>query len=177
MSSSSSPLSSETTDEIRRQARDIAEAVLDAYWPENSVPIDPIKIGYRVGVEMFSAQLGNDVFGMLVKPAGAERPQIFLDSDQPANRFRFTAAHELGHYVERSARLEATELAFIDKRTDDQRFKREEIYANEFAGNLLMPRAVVERLLEQGLSRFQIADRLGVSLDAINYRFRILELQ
>jgi hypothetical protein len=174
LSTASSPLSSDSVATIRERARDIAEAVLEAYWTEGTYPVDPVKIASRVGVETFAAQLGNDVFGMLVKPAGAERAQIFLDSDQPSNRFRFTAAHELGHYVERGSRLEGDDLAFIDKRSDDQRGKVEEIYANEFAGNLLMPRAALEDLRSQGMSDFQLAARLGVSIDALNYRYRIL---
>ncbi|KIU03875.1 hypothetical protein SZ60_03180 [Frigoribacterium sp. MEB024] len=151
----------------------MAEALLEANWPENSYPVDPILIANRVGVETFSAQLGNDVFGMLVKPAGSGRPQIFLDADQPANRFRFTAAHELGHYVDRSSRLDG-DMAYIDKRSDNDRGNAEEIWANEFAGNLLMPRAIIQQLESEGLSQFQIADQLGVSFDALKYRLRML---
>lgn len=160
-----------TVGDLRRGAADIAEAVLDEHWPEGTFPVDPVVVARRVGVEVYSAQLGNDVFGMLVGgPTGA---QIFLDSDQPANRYRFSCAHELGHYVDRSSRLDG-EPTFIDRRSEDGRGTPSEIYANEFAGNLLMPAKAVLGMIAAGVDELQMAAQFGVSLSALRYRRSVL---
>lgn len=161
----------ETVGELRRGASDIAQAVLEEHWPEGTFPVDPVVVARRVGVEVYSAQLGNDVFGMLVGgPAGS---QIFVDSDQPANRYRFTCAHELGHYVDRSSRLDE-DLTYIDRRSEDGRGTPSEIYANEFAGNLLMPAAALRGLISSGADELQMAATFGVSLSALRYRRSVL---
>jgi hypothetical protein len=161
-----------TVGELRRYAADVAEAVLAEHWPEGVFPVDPIAVCRRMGVEVFTAELGNDVFGILMgSPTGA---QIYLDADQPEKRFRFTAGHELGHYVDRSNRVGWPDEAFIDKRSEEGRGSANEIFANEFAANLLMPREPMERYVAAGDSEFALSERFGVSLDALRYRRRRL---
>lgn len=163
-----------TVGELREAATAIAEAVFDEYWSDNDFPVDPVVIARKMGVEVYSAQLGSDVFGMLI--TSPEGGQIYLDSDQPEKRHRFTAAHELGHWVDRSSRLDVGDSATMDRRSDEDRGSPEEIYANEFAGNLLMPRSSLQRMLGQGLSDLRIAETFGVSLAALTYRKRVLGL-
>ena len=71
---------SETVAEIRDRARRDAQAVLDLYWSEKPMPVDPVVVARDLGLSVFSAQLGDDVFGMLVgSKAGAD---MYLDKDQ-----------------------------------------------------------------------------------------------
>lgn len=156
--------------EVRQHAKDMAEAILQEHWPDGQFPVDPAKIADALGVEVFNAQLGNDVWGMFLRtPGGA--PRIFVDEDQPTNRWRFSCAHEIGHFIERGARLEDDDIAFVDKRTDSNPFDPVEIYANEFAANILMPERDVRARVKVGLGPIQIASEMGVSLDAMRYRF------
>lgn len=157
----------QTVGQLRKAAADIADAVLDEHWPENTFPVDPVIVSRRVGVEVYSAQLGNDVFGMLVGNANGAR--IYVDSDQPAKRYRFTCAHELGHYVDRSSRLD-NDWSFIDRRSDEGRGTPSEVWANEFAGNLLMPARALRSLVDSGADELRMADEFGVSLSALRYR-------
>lgn len=158
--------------QIRSSADELAAQVLDQYWT-GALPIDPVQIARQMGVEVFSAQLGNDVFGCIIgTPEGA---QIYVDIDQPITRYRFTTAHELGHYVEHAERAEA-EMSYVDRRTDEDRGKPEEVFANQFAGALLMPERAL-RLFGPGPGNdVAAADRLGVSLAALRYRRKVLGL-
>ena len=166
--------------EIRDRADVLADEVLTEHWSLGTVPVDPVRIARLMGVEVFSAQLGNDVFGMIFgEPEGA---QIYIDVDQPPNRYRFTAAHELGHYVEHTQLIEdqqwiertGGDMEYVDRRTDADRGRPEEVFANQFAGALLMPASAVRRFERQNLNAVTMASRFGVSLDALKYRRLLL---
>lgn len=155
--------------EIRTHARMNAAGVLDAYW-DKTLPVDPIQIAKKMGVDVYTAQLGADVYGMITgKPA---ETNIYLDLDQSPVKMRFTCAHELGHYVERSARLDASdkEFAEIDKRSDKDHGKPIEVFSNEFAGSLLMPEENVRILHKQGKNIFEMASLFNVSVQAMGFR-------
>jgi Zn-dependent peptidase ImmA (M78 family) len=156
--------------EIRAAADAAAQETLTWYWPGGH-PVDPVKIARDMGVEVYSAQLGNDTWGLLVGQPGSV--DIYVDSDQPPNRFRFTVAHELGHYV---TRRDEAEVGFVDKRSTEGQGDPNEVFANHFAGALLMPADVLQRLARAGLSDMKTAQVLGVSLDALRYRKALLGL-
>ena len=105
--------------------------------------------------------------------------RIYIDKDQPASRYRFSAAHELGHYVDRSRRLDVLPRD-IDRRSDKMPdFKtpegKREIWANEFAGELLMPLEEIKRQYASGnTSPVRLSKLFNVSLPAMNYRLRLL---
>lgn len=159
--------------EIRTKAREAAKLVLDTYWADGLIPVEPITIARSMGLSVLSAQLGNDIFGMLVGSDGSA--DIYLDVDQPVNRMRFTCAHELGHFIDRSDELNKGE-AFVDRRSDDGRGDAAEIFANEFAGSLLMPAAAVARRVAVGSADLLAARDFGVSLAAYRYRKQLLSI-
>ena len=160
-----------TVAEIRERARRDADAALSVHWDGRPMPVDPVTIARDLGLEVFSAQLGDDVFGMIVgSPAGAD---IYLDKDQAPSRFRFTCAHEIGHYVDQSSKL-SPEEAFVDKRSDDGRGDPAEISANEFAASLLMPAKDLVTSIDFGMSDFELAAYYDVSLQALRYRRHLL---
>lgn len=162
-----------TFGDLRKAARDDAKAVLDAYW-DGSLPVDPVIIARAAGASVFSAQLGDDTFGMTITSSGGTN--IYIDRDQPNNRFRFTTAHELGHYIDHSQNPSSTgsPLTYVDKRSDDGRGKPDEVYANEFAASLLMPAAEVTRLARKAETVFELAREFQVSVDAMTWRLRHL---
>lgn len=107
-----------------------------------------------------------------------QRPVIGVNSRHHANRRRFTLAHELGHFV-----LHREALAgqiHVDRRfrvlmrdensasgTDGR-----EIEANQFAAELLMPRAFV--LAELGRRKAPLLDE-NAPLRAIARKFQVSE--
>lgn len=157
---------------IRAKARADADEVLARRWG-GALPVDPIGIARDLGVSVFSAELGEDTWGMLIgSPSGVD---MYLDREQPRSRLRFSCAHELGHFVERGESLEH-DRAFVDKRSDDDRGSADEVYANEFAASLLMPEREFRAAVAAGQDIFDLADRFDVSLDAVRWRRKHLRL-
>lgn len=155
--------------DIRQEARANAQRVLDTFW-DGVLPIDPIRLARRLGADVYTAQLGDDVFGM-VRGTPSETT-IYLDIDQSPVRMRFTCAHELGHYVERMDRdvSDESEFAEIDRRSDRNQGNRIEIFANEFAGALLMPEDEFRRHAHHGKGNIELSKLFNVSLDAVKIR-------
>jgi Zn-dependent peptidase ImmA (M78 family) len=158
---------------IRDKARTDAEKILNASWTSGTLPVDPITIARSLGVSVFSSELGEDIWGMLVgSESGAD---IYLDRDQSTKRYRFSCAHEIGHFIDRADELREGG-SILDYRSDDSRGRADEIYANEFAGALLMPEKEFLRAIVEGLEDLDLVEMFDVSLDAVKYRRQLLRL-
>lgn len=155
--------------DIRALAELLAHEALVEHWTHYlDLPVDPVHIARRMGVEVFSANLDPDVFGMIHGTgSGAD---IYVDRSQPPNRYRFTVAHECGHYVEHARRGIGADVAYVDRRTDSGGYDPEETFANHFAGALLMPNQAVREWVAMGGTDFALADTFGVSLQAWKLR-------
>jgi Zn-dependent peptidase ImmA (M78 family) len=166
--------------EAERDARELLERA----WPTEAaapvyLPIDPIAIARQLGIQVFTDRgLAPEVSGMLRKQAGYEDPEILLNARDSRNRQRFTCAHELGHYTQRvkSGKDEAWE--YIDRRDplSSEGLDPDEVYANQFAAELLMPRDVVEERAGSSKNAAALALDFGVSGDAMRFRLDNLRL-
>jgi len=141
------------------------------------MPVDPVYIAQGLGLQVFTALLDEGVSGMLVKRPGVD-PAIYLNRLDSENRRRFTCAHELGHYVKRATTDDDT-WEYVDQRGPSASSGKDvdEVYANGFAANLLMPREAVVRLVEERLTAAGIAYRFGVSVEAMNFQLENLRLK
>jgi Zn-dependent peptidase ImmA (M78 family) len=110
-----------------------------------------------------------------VKRPGQD-PEIYLNSRDSRNRQRFTCGHELGHYVARSATGDDS-WEYVEHRAllASQGTNPEEIFANQFAANLLMPTDAVKELHAK-YGPAALAHEFGVSADAMHYRLANLGL-
>lgn len=153
---------------VKKEAERDAARILRASWG-TAIPVEPVAIAHELGIRVLEAQLDGNTLGALLKEP-QEDPTILLNQQDSRNRRRFTCAHELGHYVRRSA--ESNEYARVDLR--DRRSSTgedpEEIYANEFAACLLMPEDEVKNLDELGLDDLEMALRFKVSREAMKFR-------
>lgn len=155
---------------VEDRAREDAEKVAADFTIRGKFPVDVLDIADQLQMRVEYVLLQDDVSGMIrVRPD--EVPVIFVDSRDSRARQRFTIAHEIGHYVERT-NLGKVDFAFIDRR--GQEYDLHEFYADEFAGTLLMPRDVLERLQDEGKTRLGIATYFGVSPTALNKRLERL---
>jgi len=96
-----------------------------------------------------------DIDGVTLRPTGM-KPVIVLNHDRPADRKRFSLAHEYGHVVLHPFPYDAMEKE-----------------ANEFAAELLMPRSGVLVDLKRGLSiprLGQLKQKWRVAMSALIYR-------
>lgn len=156
-------------------AKNAAELLLSQAWPNRYFPVDPYRIATSLGIDVVELDLPEGVSGALIKELGKD-PVIVLHSKDSRNRKRFSCAHELGHYIDRQDKN--SELyEYVDLRNADSALgtDREEIFANQFAANLLMPEEEVHRLVRGGAPRFIMALRFGVSDDAIQFRLKSLD--
>lgn len=165
-----------TYGDLRQYAREDAAEILKTHW-DGKLPVNPVTISADVGPSVFSAQLGDDIYGMII--GSDNSADIYIDVDQAPARFRFTCAHELGHYVDRAINGNGLKpgAGYVDARSDKGRGTPDEVYANEFAASLLMPEREVRHFASEEMSPIEMADRFEVSLSAMTWRLRHLGIQ
>jgi Zn-dependent peptidase ImmA (M78 family) len=164
----------EMSSKVKTEAARDAARILRAAW-SGFAPIEPVSIAKELGVEVLEAPLdGNTLGALFISPE--EDPKIVLNQGDSFNRQRFTCAHELGHYVRRSA--ESNEYARVDLRDGRSSTGEdpEEIYANEFAACLLMPKQEVRTFADLGLDDLEMALKFRVSREAMQFRMKNLGL-
>lgn len=125
------------------------------------------KIATRWDATVSVLPLERGLSGFIHKPAN-ESPRIYINANEDPLRQRFTLAHEIGHLVERNVIAQDDDYSFIDNRGKE--YDLHEFFADEFAGELLMPPNDILKLHEQGNSKYEIAKKLGVSVPALEKR-------
>jgi len=148
------------------------------------MPVNVEQIARRLNITIRMQELEDTVSGVLViKHATAV---IGVNKDHHPHRQRFTIAHEIGHYLlhSQAARvfIDAAPVFFRDQHAatgDDP----QEIAANQFAAELLMPERVVQDLVRlQPIDVFddaavrRLASHFGVSAQALTIRLTRLSL-
>lgn len=137
------------------------------------IPVDVLAAANELGVKIFSAKLAEKISGVLVRDpsyGSASGFIILVDQDEPAYRQRFTAAHELGHFV--------LHKDSIGDRVEDNYLlrsegmsNRQEAEANKFAAALLMPMDLIESEMEAGNTTVSgLANKFQVSPTAMSIR-------
>lgn len=146
----------------------------------SELPIDVVSIIRELGISYREKELASHQSGYF-KNTGSGY-EIDVNAKDGKQRKRFTAAHELGHYVLHRDLLKAGQhmdrLYNAEARsTPSEPFTSvHEVQANRFAGNLLLPAANVRDLFQKGLDPAQLAQAFGVSIPAINIRLANLGL-
>jgi hypothetical protein len=151
--------------------------VVDAYADEIPVPVFRILEELDLGPDR--RDLGEQVSGWIERLDGGKY-LIVVNSAHALVRQRFTAAHELGHFIyhrdllgrgvgdTRAYRAEGTPYPNPEIRPVHER------QANSFAANLLMPARAIRLLQEQGITEPKaLAARLDVSVHAMCVRLGI----
>jgi len=158
-----------------KDAREVLEAVTEGLFAEVLLPVDPVRIAKELGIEVYTAVLDDGVSGMLLKRSN-EEPEIYLNRHDHKNRQRFTCAHELGHYIKRTNE-DDFDFAFVDRRDSlsSRGSDADEMYANQFAAELLMPEKQV-RAHHKTSELTQLAWKFSVSTEAMSNRLKTLRL-
>lgn len=173
------PENFDTIDALRNDAHQAASTARQTFWHGRSYPVDPIKIALELGAEVYQAPLGSDIFGVILQDSETAM-RIYINKNQPASRYRVSAAHMLGHYVDRSRRLKMLPR-IIDRHSGETpdintADGKREIWANEFAAELLMPHTETQRQREtRNISPTRLARLFGVPLPVIYHRIRALD--
>lgn len=145
-----------------------ARDLLGKYW-NGQLPVDPVRFAKALGVEVLSSPALSESGCYRIDEG---RPTIRFNPNEPLRRQRFTIAHELGHHVLRhgnSFRDPAQNFSIAY-------FVPEEVEANHFAAELLMPEDAVRFVFEnEGISSINgLAARFHVSEVAMRLRLKNL---
>lgn len=163
---------------IQEQAEQAAKGMLEVAW-DGIIPVDPIRIARKLGISVYEHKLDPEVSGAIVKEVGQD-PVILLNSNDNVKRQTFTCAHEIGHFVYRADKANQEDVEhfeYVDFRAplSSAGISEEEVFANSFAANLLMPGNLVREYAIHLLPS-SLAVKFGVSIEAITYRLKNLNL-
>jgi Zn-dependent peptidase ImmA (M78 family) len=155
----------------KAEARDAALQLLHDRW-DNQLPVQPIQMARVLGIEVAKVALDREVAGYIEQLDG--RVRIYLNRADKKQRWHFTCAHEIGHFV-RNGDGDFTYVDFRDTLAQEG-VDPDEKYANAFAATLLMPESAVTEFLEIGVGVRQMAREFGVSVTAMKTRLESLGL-
>lgn len=164
-------LTSQATKDIQSQAN----LVLQNY----ATILDPLDRLLKIAEDHKIKVLEADLFEM----SGALRKEgsnwlIYVNKQDSSQRKLFTIAHELGHFfVHKNICNEFIDGQLIS-RNEQQKYAVEELEANEFAGNLIMPESQIRlhigsKVLTAAMV-LELAQTFGVSAMAMATRLRNL---
>ncbi|NSL93740.1 ImmA/IrrE family metallo-endopeptidase [Acetobacter syzygii] len=148
--------------------RNLARDILNHFHMDTYESIDLDRIAEAQGIEIRDLADGDDDGASGWYREDDERPLILINRNRSVAHQRFTLAHELGHYFMKHGSRARDTYRQIRLR------EPEEVSANRFAAELLMPKEMVEEFLDQGLSAWEMARRFGVSDEAMGYRLHNL---
>lgn len=145
-------------------------------------PVNVEAIASALGIHVRKTPTDDEVSGFLLKQGDVSL--IGVNALHHPNRQRFTIAHEIGHFV-----LDHFDQVHVDKavmklRDEASRkgIHKEEVEANRFAAELLMPREFLRQELSRGTlndllddrGMQQLAKRFQVSVQAMSNRLASL---
>ncbi len=154
-----------------------------------TAPVDVNLVASALGIDVverpgLTFAGGEEVSGLLLRRQG--RTICVINGDHSQNRKRFSVAHEIGHYF-----LHPFEESYIDydfrvqarDEKSSQGTHRQEIEANAFAAELLMPEDVLRSEIklplnvnEDEVEVRRLAKRFRVSQQAMTHRLTNLGL-
>jgi Zn-dependent peptidase ImmA (M78 family) len=136
----------------------------------NHPPIPVDRIAKRQGLLLRAEPLESSLSGFLYR--AGDRAVVGTNSLQPQVRQRFTVAHELGHFM-----LHEVEELHVDRQVhfklrsklSSQGTDDDEIEANLFAAEILMPRDMIAN----DVRRLGAIDVIDDKINALAQRYRV----
>lgn len=146
------------------------------------------RIARTLGAEVKREPADDNLSGFLFRDVAARRAIIGVNSTHSANRQRFTIAHEIGHLLlHKGEQIHIDRLDsgyYVHRRNSESStgVNEEEVEANLFAAELLMPKKFLDADLakHEELDLFDdtvllgLAAKYEVSLQALTYRLAYL---
>lgn len=161
------------------------EKLLNEYDLDSCLPIDPVELAKRFGIEVYKAEfetLKNDTISGLIRVKDNDIT-IYVNKADSILRQRFTIAHELGHYFMHINKIKNKGINIdMHRKTGYTSLIPDEIDANKFAAALLMPKKIVNEYYKKvnyiGMDKEFIVDWLSsqfkVSKQAMIFRMKNL---
>lgn len=132
------------------------------------IPLGDIVASYGLDIvyaDFSKIPRGNDIAGFI----DFDNKKIIVNQSDPANRQRFTIAHELGHYIlhQEYVKDRSKYKVLLRRPIKELGYAPEEQEANCFAANLLVPSEVLEKYKD--LPSSLAASLFAVSEDVIRF--------
>jgi hypothetical protein len=151
--------------------------IAERHWAKGP-PVDIQAIIGEVGVGYTEMLKPASISGLIESYGGGYR--IVVNSTHSLVRRRFTAAHELGHYVYHRDLIgdgivddAAYRSEKIGQYSNTKILREYETQANRFAAIILMPTMLLDRLQTDRIPVPEMARRLQVSEEALRIRLGI----
>ena len=162
--------------EKAKELREKANAILADY----SQISDPLERMLSIAKDHGITILQSDLYEM----SGALRKEgvkwvIYVNKNDSKQRQLFTIAHELGHFFAHKDMCDEFVDGQLVSRAEQEKYAIQELEANEFAGNLVMPEHKIREALHHGQLTEQkvleLARQFQVSSLAMATRLRNLD--
>ena len=127
-------------------------------------PVNPIRVANKLGFKVYKDNSQENLDGYYKD----DTRRIYLNTDQPINRRRFTVAHELGHAL----LGHGTRQKDHDKTFSRKNYDPAEVEANTFATCLLMPKQYVIQCIRNNMTFDEMTSFFGVSDMAMAIRLK-----
>lgn len=161
---------------IQRKPAEAARQLLNAHGA-STPPIDVRYLASKLKINILFEDLDDDISAFLLLKNNSA--YIAINKSHHPNRQRFSLAHEIAHFVLHASpqkSLFVDRLVYYRNVASKSGEVREEIEANTFAAELLMPELLLreelknygEELDENDI--FKLANTFGVSSEAMGYR-------
>ncbi len=149
-----------------------AQAVIRAH--QKQAPVNVGAIASDFSLKIYATKLPESISGKIVFEDREQSERfngyvIYVNQDEPFERQRFTAAHEIAHFV-----LHRNLIG--DEIIDDVLYRSklsspQETEANNLAADILMPWNLVNEISASGVTNIrELAERFQVSLTAMSVR-------
>ncbi len=149
-----------------KEARKRAHAILKMFQITKA-PINVFEIARKLGFKIVKYDFSDDISAALV--IDGKIKAIGINEKHVNSRQRFSVAHELGHFLQGHGDFADSKKTFEDgsfNYADPQ--NRQELEANEFAAELLMPNYILRKDYEEvGLNASKLAEKYEVSEQAL----------
>lgn len=133
----------------------------------DALPLDIFKIANSLGLKVHFQRMDDDMSGFLERQG--VHWVVGINELHNIVRQRFTAAHEIAHYVlHRGQQNRFDDVTFARRNNDRNQMERQ---ADSFSADLLMPEDTVHSLVRSGVTNVNdLASRFQVSALAMRYR-------
>jgi len=144
-------------------------------------PVDVKRLASKLGLTYVEKNMPSDESGGI--SYDGLQYVISINSDETSQRKRFTAAHEIAHYLLHRDILKQT--GHMDRLFDSAAYRNpsdpftpaQEVQANRYAASLLMPKFAIEGEINRGTNSVsKLASKFDVSKIAMRYRLENLGL-
>lgn len=162
--------------ELKKEIRDYIRALTVNCYEDGALQLkkvlDALKLSY------FEGSFDDDtISGVLMKNKETNAYEIIVNDKHSLKRKRFTAAHEIGHYISFLKNSYSKEWLENNGCFEDHIFFRKnseqskvETEANEIAAELLMPKRLISQFFYEGKTIEEISQIFVVSAEAVSVR-------